>query len=170
MFKRGMNIFIVSCLFFGLCVCLSLWLSNYRLNKYNNSVVNDEIVEYTNIDYIYEKTNKDVIYVFLYDKDNDDCIYLDEVLLKEISNNHGGMKFEDIYKVEYEQSYRSYITQLIKNRYQVSSFPAIVTLKRTNDGYVNLDCFEYGSGQTTNLNNLEQYLQRNSFFTIIHKD
>ncbi|MGN1343737.1 MAG: hypothetical protein ACI4U3_04105 [Traorella sp.] len=170
MYKKIIKIFLGISILLTLLIILSLSISHYRLTKYNNSVVNDEIIDYHDIEYLFTKTNQDTIYVFLYDKQDEDCIYLDEVLLKEISNKHNGIKFEDIYKVEYEQSYRSYISQIIKNSYNISSFPAIVSLQKTENGFIQIDCFEYTSDQNTNLTNLENYLNRNHFFEITQKN
>ncbi|WP_294561198.1 hypothetical protein, partial [uncultured Traorella sp.] len=99
-----------------------------------------------------------------------DCIYLDEVLLKEISYEHNGITFENIYKVEYEQSYRSYIRQMIQNTFNIRSFPAIVALTQTEDGYEKTDSFEYVINQEENLENLESFLERNHFFDISQKN
>ena len=170
MSKKGLKIFLLlTVIFFGL-IGLSLAISDYRINKYTNTVVNDEIIDYKNIDYLFKKTNENVVYAFLYDLDNDDCIYLDEVLLKEISNHHNGIVFEDIYKISYEQSYRSYIQQIIKNTYNISTFPAIVALERTDTGFKTKDKFEYTSNQSYNITNLEKFLDRNHFFDINQKD
>ena len=171
MSKNGLKIFLfLTVIFFGL-IGLSLAISDYRINKYTNTVVNDEIIDYKNIDYLFKKTNENIVYAFLYDSDNDDCIYLDEVLLKDISNDHNGIQFHDIYKVNYEQSYRSYIHQLIKNTYQIESFPAIVAIKKTDDdSFIKTDSFEYQSDQEKNKKNLQAFLERNQFFEISHKD
>ena len=170
MFKKAIKIFIIFSILLVCLISLSLSISKYRLNKYSNIVVNDEIIDKDNIEYLFEKTNQNIIYIFLYDSDNDDCIYLDEVLLKEISNNHNGLLFEDIYKVAYEQSYRSYTQQIIKNTYNISSFPAIVALEKTETGFKTIDKFEYTTNQTNNINNLEKFLNRNHFFDINKKD
>ena len=170
MFKKGIKIFLSFTIIFVALIGLSLSISDYRLNKYTNTVVNDEIIDYKNIDYLFNKTSEPIIYVFLYDSDNDDCIYLDEVLLKRISNNHNGIIFEDIYKVVYDQSYRSYIQQIIKNTYNISSFPAIVALEKTDNGFVTKDKFEYTLNQNENIENLEKFLDRNQFFNINQKD
>lgn len=95
---------------------------------------------------------------------------MDEVLLKEISYNHNGLIFQDIYKVIYEQSYRSFISQMIKNTYQIKSFPAIVAIQKTTDGFEKLDSFEYTTDQKENLKNLNAFLERNHFFEISQKD
>ena len=168
--KRGLKIFLILTVIFFSLIGLSLMISKFRINKYTNTVVNDEIIDYKNIDYLFEKTNENVVYAFLYDSDNDDCIYLDEVLLKEISNHYNGIVFEDIYKISYEQSYRSYIQQIIKNTYSISSFPAIVALEKSDDGFTTKDKFEYTTNQSNNLTNLEKFLERNHFFEINQKD
>ena len=170
MIKKGIKIFLIFSIIFAGLISLSLAISNYRINKYTNTVVNDEIIDYKNINYLFNKTSEPVIYVFLYDSDNDDCIYLDEVLLKKISNSHNGIIFEDIYKVVYEQSYRSYIQQIIKNTYNISSFPAIVALEKTENGFKTKDKFEYTLNQNNNIENLENFLERNQFFNINQKD
>lgn len=145
-------------------------ISNSRLSKYRNSVVNTELYDYQDIHDIFDKTNSEIIYVFLYDKDSDDCIYLDEVLLKQISYNHNGILFENIYKVVYEQSYRSYVTQMIHNTFDISSFPALVAVKKDGDSLIKVDSFEYISNQDENLENLEAFLERNGFFEIEKKN
>lgn len=170
MLKKILKIVAILVVLFSLLLIISKFISDYRLHKYNNSVVNDEVFPYNQIDSIFDKTNSDTIYVFLYDKDSDDCIYLDEVLLKEISYEHNGITFENIYKVEYEQSYRSYIRQMIQNTFNIRSFPAIVALTRTEDGYEKTDSFEYVINQEENLENLESFLERNHFFDISQKD
>lgn len=170
MLKKILKIVAILVVLFSLLLIISKFISDYRLHKYNNSVVNDEVFPYNQIDSIFDKTNSDTIYVFLYDKDSDDCIYLDEVLLKEISYEHNGITFENIYKVEYEQSYRSYIRQMIQNTFNIRSFPAIVALTRTEDGYEKTDSFEYVINQEENLENLESFLERNHFFEISQKD
>ena len=170
MLKKILKIVAILVVLFSLHLIISKFISDYRLHKYNNSVVNDEVFPYNQIDSIFDKTNSDTIYVFLYDKDSDDCIYLDEVLLKEISYEHNGITFENIYKVEYEQSYRSYIRQMIQNTFNIRSFPAIVALTRTEDGYEKTDSFEYVINQEENLENLESFLERNHFFDISQKD
>lgn len=171
MIKKTLKIFLVLSIIFTILICLSQLLSNYRLSKYNNSVVNDEIIHYEDVNLLFKKTNEDIIYIFLYDKENDDCIYLDEVLLKDISNNHNGIVFEEIYKVQYEQSYRSYIQQLIKNTYQINTFPAIIALQKDENGkYLTIDKFEYISDQNKNIKNLEAFLKKNHFFEISKKD
>lgn len=170
MLKKILKIVAILVVLFSLLLIISKFISDYRLHKYNNSVVNDEVFPYNQIDSIFDKTNSDTIYVFLYDKDSDDCIYLDEVLLKEISYEHNGITFENIYKVEYEQSYRSYIRQMIQNTFNIRSFPAIVALTQTEDGYEKTDSFEYVINQEENLENLESFLERNHFFEISQKD
>ncbi len=170
MLKKILKIVAILVVLFSLLLIISKFISDYRLHKYNNSVVNDEVFPYNQIDSIFDKTNSDTIYVFLYDKDSDDCIYLDEVLLKEISYEHNGITFENIYKVEYEQSYRSYIRQMIQNTFNIRSFPAIVALTRTEDGYEKTDSFEYVINQEENLENLESFLERNHFFDISQKN
>lgn len=170
MFKKALKIIGILAFIFFILIFFSKSISNYRLNKYNNSVVNDEIFQNKKIDNIFEKTNSDTIYIFLYDPDSDDCIYLDEVLLKEISYEHNGILFEDIYKVTYEQSYRSYIQQMIKNTFNIKSFPAIVAIQKSEDGYEKIDSFEYVINQKENLKNLESFLDRNHFFDISKKD
>lgn len=171
MIKKAIKIITIISILFFVLILSSLFLSNYRLSKYNNSVINDEIIPYDEVDRLFEKTTDETIYVFLYDKDDDDCIYLDEVLLKDISNNYNGIKFEDIYKVEYEQSYRSYIHQLIKNTYQIETFPAIVAIQKDDNGkFIKIDSFEYQTSQEKNEENLEAFLERNHFFEISQKD
>ena len=170
MLKKILKIAAILVVLFSLLLIISKFISDYRLHKYNNSVVNEEVFPYNQIDSIFEKTNSDTIYVFLYDEDSDDCIYLDEVLLKEISYEHNGITFENIYKVEYEQSYRSYIRQMIQNTFNIRSFPAIVALTRTEDGYEKTDSFEYDINQEENLENLESFLERNHFFDISQKN
>ncbi len=171
MIKKAIKIISIISILFTVLIASSLLLSKYRLGKYNNSVINDEIIQYNEIDRLFEKTTDTTIYVFLYDEENDDCIYLDEVLLKDISNDHNGIVFQDIYKVKYEQSYRSYIHQLIKNTYQIENFPAIVAIEKDgNNGFIKKDSFEYLSDQEKNEKNLEKFLERNNFFDVSHKD
>lgn len=171
MIKKVIKIISIISILFTVLIVSSLLLSKYRLSKYNNSVINDEIILYNEVDRLFEKTTDKTIYVFLYDEENDDCIYLDEVLLKDISNDHNGIIFEDIYKVKYEQSYRSYVHQLIKNTYQIESFPAIVAIEKDgNNGFIKKDSFEYLSDQEKNEKNLKEFLERNNFFEISHKD
>ena len=170
MYKKALKIILTLAVIFSVLIMISKMISDYRLNKYHNSVVNDQIYPYKKIDQIFEKTNSDTIYVFLYDADSDDCIYLDEVLLKEISYEHNGIIFEDIYKVRYEQSFRSYIHQMIKNTFNINSFPAIVAIQKNEDGYEKIDSFEYVVNQQENLQNLEDFLNRNHFFEKKQKD
>lgn len=170
MTKRIIKIILALSIPIVLLIGASYAISNYRLNRYHNSVVNDEEFSYKEINQLFKKTNSDTIYVFLYDKESDDAVYLDEVLLKEISYEHNGIIFEDIYKVVYEQSYRSYINQMIKNTYQVESFPAIITLTKTEDGFEKKDSFEYSTDQNENIKNLNRYLEDNGFFNISKKD
>lgn len=171
MIKKAIKILSIISVLFTVLIISSLLLSNYRLSKYNNSVINDEIIPYNEINHLFEKTSNDTIFVFLYDDENDDCIYLDEVLLKDISNDYNGITFEDIYKVKYEQSYRSYVHQLIKNTYQIETFPAIVAIKKNdNDSYEKVDSFEYLIDQEKNEKNLKSFLERNHFLEISQKD
>lgn len=170
MLKKILKIVSSLAVLFSLLLIISNFISEYRLHKYNNSVVNEEVFPYNQIDSIFEKTNSDTIYVFLYDEDSDDCVYLDEVLLKEISYEHNGITFENIYKVNYEQSYRSYIRQIIKNTFNIDSFPAIVAISKTEDSYEKVDSFEYVVNSEENLENLESFLERNQFFEISQKN
>lgn len=170
MIKKAIKILLIMTIIFSILILSSIFLSNYRLNKYKRSVVNDEIIPYDEVTRLFDKTTEDIIYVFLYDKEDDNCIYLDEVLLKDISNDYNGILFEDIYKVEYEQSYRSYVHQLIKNTYQIEKFPAIVAIKKDNEKYTKIDSFEYIANQEKNEENLEAFLNRNHFFEILQKD
>lgn len=171
MIKKTFKILSIISILFAVLIVSSILLSNYRLSKYKNSVINDEIIPYNEVSRLFEKTTDKTIYVFLYDDENDDCIYLDEVLLKDISNEHNGILFEDIYKVKYEQSYRSYIHQLIKNTYQIDTFPAIVAIQKVDDNrFKKVDSFEYLTNQEKNEMNLEAFLDRNHFFEISQKD
>ena len=170
MIKKAIKIISIISFLFIILIASSLLLSKYRLGKYNNSVINDEMIQYNEVDRLFEKTTDKTIYVFLYVEENDACIYLDEVLLKDISNDYNGIIFEDIYKVKYEQSYRSYVHQLIKNTYQIENFPAIVAIEKDENGYIKKDSFEYLSDQEKNEKNLHEFLKRNHFLEVSHKD
>lgn len=171
MLKKALKLVLVLFIVFTTLILSSQALSRYRLNKYNNSVINDEVFHYQDVDSIFNKTRYETIFVFLYDKENDDCVYLDEVLLKDISNDYNGIIFEDIYKIEYERSYQSYVKQLIRNTYHIESFPAIVAIQKgPNDTYTKIDSFEYSSNQEENLKNLEAFLERHHFLEVSKKD
>ena len=171
MIKKAIKILSIISIIFAVLILSSILLSKYRLGKYNNTVVNDEIIPYNEVNRLFGKTTDRTIFVFLYDDENDDCIYLDEVLLKDISNDYNGIIFEDIYKVEYEQSYRSYVHQLIKNTYHIETFPAIVAIQKDGvDNFKKVDSFEYLADQDKNEKNLHSFLERNHFFEISQKD
>ncbi len=170
MIKKILKTGVFFLVIFALLLGASYLISQSRLHRYSNTVVNSETFSYRKIDAIFEKTNSDTIYVFLYDKDSEDCVYLDEVILKQISYEHNGILFEDIYKVIYENSYRSYIAQMIKNTYQIETFPAIVAIQKKDDTYEKLDSFEYTSDQKKNKKELNAFLERNHFFDISQKD
>lgn len=170
MLKKYLKIGIVGFVLLGILIFISVNLSNYRLNKYRDSVVNNLVYKNNQIDKVFENSDNDLAYLFLYDPNDDDCIYLDEVLLKQLSYDHNGIRFDQIYKITYEQSYRSYIQQLIRNTYSISSFPAIVAVKKTEDGFEKVDSFEYTVDQKRNADQLNKFLERNHFYEISQKD
>lgn len=159
--KRTIRIvFIILVVFTGL-ICTSLAISQYRRNQVQLSVVNSKIYEQQAIPELFKLENTDTIHIMIYDKESNDCVYLDEVLLKEISYEHQGIEFENIYKIAYEDIYRAYTNQKIKNIYQVEAIPAIVKIKKTTSGFEKVDAYEWVGSPSEDKANLIDYLTRN---------
>lgn len=156
-FKRSLIILVI----FFLLIGASLAISKYRRNQVQLSVVNKTTYQFSDLVSLLEE--HDPLYVMIYDSQSNDCIYLDEVLLKEISYEHEGIEFNEIYKITYDDLFRTYIYQTVKNTYHVASLPAIVTLQKTKEDFETLDAYEWVENPQENRENLEAYLIRNGF-------
>lgn len=140
---------------------LSLLYTYMKLQKVNLSVVNAKIYKESEMAEVFEKAENHTIFVFVYDSENEDCIYLDEVMLRQISNEFGEIRFDEIYKINYKNSSSTYNNQTIKNLYSIENIPAIVKVMKTDNGYDILDTFEWSADTKTDSENLKAFLKRN---------
>lgn len=153
-----------------LLVVTSIITSYIRINQYKSSTLNHEIYQQDQLEQLFEDINSDQVTLFIYDVDNEDCLFIDEILLQQISYQYNGIRFDDIYKIQYENTYRSYIQQILKNTYHVDKIPAIVTIQKKDQGFEKIDAFEYSGIPETDHKNLEKFLERNEMLTASHKD
>lgn len=170
MWKKSLKVIVAIAVILLLLIVTSIITSTLRMNQYQTSTLNHEIYEQNQLYQLFENIGSDTVTVFIYDDDNEDCRYIDEVLLQQISYKYNGIRFDSIYKIQYENTYRSYIAQVLKNTYHVEKIPAIVTIKMSDKGFEKIDAFEYTGNPTTDSTNLEDFLNRSEMLTASHKD
>lgn len=168
--KRFIQYFSIISVILLLLIVTSIITSYFKISEYQTSTLNHEIYSKDDLPQLFEDTHSDQVYIFIYDEENEDCRYIDEVLFQQISYQYNGIRFNDIYKVQYADTYRSYVTQILKNTFHVNAIPAIVSIEKTDKGYKKLDSFEYSGNPKTDSKNLEDFLQRNEMLTASHKD
>lgn len=159
--KKTFKIAAAAAAILAILAALSLLYTYMKLQKVNLSVVNAKLYKESEMTEVFESDEDHTIYVFVYDSENEDCIYLDEVLLRQISNENGEIHFDEIYKVNYKDSSSTYNNQIIKNLYSIESIPAIVKVHKTDTGYDILDTFEWSANTKTDTENLTAFLKRN---------
>ncbi len=159
--KRVIKVLVLILIILIALICASLALSNYRRNQVQLSVVNPVTYVQADIPSLFDEMNTDTLHLMIYDSENDDCIYLDEVMLKEISFDYDGTELDSIYKIVYEDSSRTYTNQTIKNTYQIQAIPAIVTIEQTESGFTKTDSFEWSGNTEEDKQALTDYLLRN---------
>lgn len=153
------------CLLVSLCIlgAASYIVSYNKSSKIELSVVNKEIIKESQLTSLFESDTDSTLYLMIYDYDNDDCIYLDEVLLRNKSMENSEVLFDEIYKINYKNTVKAYNAQKIKNLYQVETIPSIVKVKKVDEKYEILDKFEWSSVEKENLENLDRFLKDNQF-------
>lgn len=159
--KKTFKIAAAAVVILAILAALSLLYSYMKLQKVNLSVVNAKLYKESEMTEVFESDEDHTVYVFVYDSENEDCIYLDEVLLRQISNENGEIHFDEIYKVNYKDSSSTYNNQIIKNLYSIESIPAIVKIHKIDSGYDILDKFEWSANTKTDTENLTAFLKRN---------
>ena len=164
--KKTLKIVAVAVAIFAILAALSLLYTYMKLQKVNLSVVNAKLYKESEITDVFEAAEDHTIYVFVYDSENEDCIYLDEVMLRQISNENGEIHFDEIYKINYKDSSSTYNNQIIKNLYSIESIPAIVKVKKLDSGYDILDTFEWSANTKTDIENLTAFLKRNELIPV----
>lgn len=137
--------------------------STYRANKYKISVVDQKKYQQSDIQSIFVEQHDESIYIMLYDDQNDDCIYLDQVLLKQISYENNGLLFENIHKISVSETSKTFNIQILKNTYHIESIPAIIKLNQDNEGYINEDSFQWSGNLENDTEQLNAFLIRNGF-------
>lgn len=170
MWKKSIKVIVGIAVILLLLIVTSIITSYIRINQYKTSTLNHEVYEQNQLNELFENVGSDTVTVFIYDADNEDCRYIDEILLQQISYKYNGIRFDSIYKIQYENTYRSYIEQILKNTYHVDKIPAIVTIKKNEQGFEKIDAFEYTGNPKTDRINLEDFLNRNEMLTASHKD
>ncbi|GAA6426817.1 hypothetical protein [Dielma fastidiosa] len=164
--KKTLKIAAVAVAIFAILAALSLLYTYMKLQKVNLSVVNAKLYKESEITDVFEAAEDHTTYVFVYDSENEDCIYLDEVMLRQISNENGEIHFDEIYKINYKDSSSTYNNQIIKNLYSIESIPAIVKVKKLDSGYDILDTFEWSANTKTDIENLTAFLKRNELIPV----
>ncbi len=164
--KKTLKIAAVAAAIFAILAALSLLYTYMKLQKVNLSVVNAKLYKESEITDVLEAAEDHTIYVFIYDSENEDCIYLDEVMLRQISNENGEIHFDEIYKINYKDSSSTYNNQIIKNLYSIESIPAIIKVKKLDSGYDILDTFEWSANTKTDIENLTAFLKRNELIPV----
>lgn len=159
--KKTFKIAAAAVAILAILAALSLLYTYMKLQKVNLSVVNAKLYKESEMTEVFESDEDHTLYVFVYDSENEDCIYLDEVLLRQISNENGEIHFDEIYKVNYKNSSSTYNNQIIKNLYSIESIPAIVKVQKTDTGFNTLDSFEWSANTKTDTENLMAFLKRN---------
>lgn len=149
----------------GTLIISSIAYSNYRISLYSLSVVNSTKIRESDILEMLRDEEDHQIIVMIYDSADENSIYLDEVLMKDISIEHNGWVFEDIYRVLYENTHKAYTAQIIKNTYHVDNLPALVLLELDGDNYKTLDFFSWNSNITEGKKQLIDFLERNNQFS-----
>lgn len=152
-------------LLISLCVlgAASYIVSYNKTSKIVLSVVNKTVIKESQLANIFENDEDSTIYLMIYDPENDDCIYLDEVLLRNKSMENNEVSFDEIYKINYKNTVKAYNAQKIKNLYQVETIPCIVKVKEVEEKYEILDKFEWSTSEKENLENLDRFLKENKF-------
>ena len=164
--KKTLKIAAVAVAIFAILAALSLLYTYMKLQKVNLSVVNAKLYKESEITDVFEAAEDHTTYVFVYDSENEDCIYLDEVMIRQISNENGEIHFDEIYKINYKDSSSTYNNQIIKNLYSIESIPAIVKVKKLDSGYDILDTFEWSANTKTDIENLTAFLKRNELIPV----
>ena len=165
MYKKVMLILLGIIVSLGVLGGISLMLSYNKTSRVNLSVVNQVTVKESQLDSLYEAADDNTIYLFIYDPDNEDCIYLDEVLLRNKSIENQEISFDKITKITYKNTTKAYTAQKIINLYQVETIPALVKIQKQGDKTVTLDKFEWSSSEEDNIKNLTRFLVDNKFIT-----
>lgn len=145
----------------GALIFASIAYSNYRISLYSLSVVNEQKITESDIYEILKDDEDHQMIVMIYDPADENSIYLDEVLMKDISIAYNGLMFEDIYRVVYENTQRAYNAQIIKNTYDIPALPAIVVIEQKDHSFVTLDSFSWNNQISDGKTELLDFLGRN---------
>lgn len=162
MLKKIIKIIMSVLIGLGFLIGISFLITYGRTSSINLSVVNPSIKKESQLSSIIEADEDQTIYVLIYDEENADCIYLDEVLLREISNANNEIIFDEIYRVQYKNSAKTYNNQTIKNMYQIETIPAIVKLTKTADVFEVLDKYEWIGQKEKDQQAINDFLIRNN--------
>lgn len=163
--KKYLKGIIVTLIILTLLILISIMFSTYRANKYKISVVNQTKYQQNDIQSIFVEHRDESIYIMLHDDQNDDCVYLDQVLLKQISYENNGLLFEDIHKISVSETSKTFNIQILKNTYHIETIPAIIKLNQDSEGYINEDNFQWSGNLETDTKLLNEFLIRNGFIT-----
>ena len=74
--KKTLKIAAVAVAIFAILAALSLLYTYMKLQKVNLSVVNAKLYKESEITDVFEAAEDHTIYVFVYDSENEDCIYM----------------------------------------------------------------------------------------------
>lgn len=166
MVKKIIKITMSVLILLGFLIGISFLITFGRTSSINLSVVNPLIKKEAQLPAIIEEDEDHTIYVLIYDEENADCIYLDEVLLREISNANNEIIFDEIYRVQYKNSAKTYNNQTIKNMYQIETIPAIVKIAKSENTPENtfeiLDKYEWIGHKEKDQQAINDFLIRNN--------
>lgn len=119
-------------IFIGCLTVASYWFSTRKATNIIKEVYNSQAYTYPYMDYI-DKLKEDTVFLFFYDENNDDCVYLKNVILPQISNKHDSIVFKNMYQINIEFIDDEVFIQTLKNAYQISTVPSIVRMDRNEE-------------------------------------
>lgn len=118
-------------IFIGCLTAASYWFSTRKATNIVKEVYNTETFTYPYMDYIND-LKEDTVFLFFYDENNDDCIYMKNVLLPQISNKHDSIIFKNMYQINIDFLDDEVYIQTLKNAYQISTVPSMIRLDRND--------------------------------------
>ena len=119
----------------------------------------DNIKDSDVIDFLKEAGDQ-TAYFLIYDNENPDCIYVDQVILNEIANEYQ-IQFDMIHRIIVKNTDSLYSRQKILNKYSIDTIPALVKVQLQGETILMLDKTSYQYSIPDDKAEVRSFLVRN---------
>ncbi|MGL5541328.1 MAG: hypothetical protein ACRDBX_06835 [Erysipelotrichaceae bacterium] len=159
MFKKKTILTLLgAAIFVAVLILSSHMISESKRNTMHLAILNDEEMSVKNTD-DYLLQHPDVEFVLLMIDQDEDSEYFEQVLFPNLYSLYPNSDFSKIAKLELHANVSSIAKQGAKNKFGVSTFPALVHVSRTEVGSLVFDsAYEWNGEASIDVKNLEVYM------------